>query len=510
MSRQTDALADVTVDLQPKQAELLEVMQNGTATTIGYGGSRGGGKSHGGRSAIYLRRLWYPKTNALIFRRTWGEVFKNHLRPLLTEHPELLQHYRSQEKTVYIPQTQSEITFGTAEHEQDILAFHGLAFADILVDESQRCTQYMLEKLKESNRCTTNEDITPKMIQLMNPGDLGHAYNKRVFIDREYIENEEPDDFAFVEAHGWDNVMWVLKALKTDGLTAEDFYGWNSEKRFEYFVTRSNYGKKLNSLPDSERRAQLLGDWNVYAGQFFNMLRRDIHYIRPFQPPQDWRVMATIDWGQRSVLEVQAYSFNGNVYNFGEVFTEHQAATPRAIEMAEFLIANKFKKLQIQYDTNMDLDLSEVGYEKVPVETFRKVFAQTMGDDAPTLFRVSKRSVDERHYRELANDVMKDYLDWQKGKDGSYTHKARFFVTQKCPKLWESLNSLQHPDNNPTGRDFARNIGLQDPYDAAKMNLLAMLPPSELKRAHPKQWYEEVVEANKPKNVRKSWKDIVV
>lgn len=496
-----------TVYLQPKQGELVELVQTSPATTIGVGGAKGGGKSHVGRSAIYLRRLWYPGTNALIFRRTWAEVRDNHLKPLFSEHPELKKYYRSQDKTVSLPWVGSEITFGTAEHEMDILAYHGRPYADILVDESQMCTEWMLSKLKESNRCAHKSDITPKMFLAMNPGGLLHAYHKRVFIAKEYVENEDPNDFAFLQMFGWDNVQWVLKALEKEHLTIDDYYSWPSQKRFVWFVTKSDYGKKLWQLNDTDRRAQLFGDWDIYAGQFFSMFRRQLHIKRQIEIPTDWRKLGTIDWGQRAVLEIQAADFRGGVWNFGEVYTEHEAATPRAKQMAEYLLEKKLYKLDIQYDTNMEIDLSEVGYEKVPIETFRRVFKEMMGDNAPRLFKVSKSTPDTRDYREFCNDVVKEYLNWEYDKAGNLTTRPKVFITENCSKLIKSITSLQHPEKNPTGTDFDKKIGLQDPFDAFKMGLVVIMPAKPKPKAKEPTWFEVLAAQKLRATGVPSWKN---
>jgi hypothetical protein len=58
--------------------------------------------------------------------------------------------------------------------------------------------------------------------------------------------------------------------------------------------------------------------------------------------------------------------------------------------------------------------------------------------------------------------------------------------------LIQTLPGLQHPQVNPTGRDFDRKIGIADPFDAAKMALMSLLPPREIPKERPKEWFEEV------------------
>jgi hypothetical protein len=111
----------------------------------------------------------------------------------------------------------------------------------------------------------------------MNPGNVGHDFMRRIFVDREYNENEKPEDYEFIQAYGADNLEWSLPALLADNgitpeawhkLTADEqdevrehlsriYYGWSDRERFEYFVSRSDYGRNLNALPSQERRVSV-------------------------------------------------------------------------------------------------------------------------------------------------------------------------------------------------------------------------------------------------------------
>src|SRR6202022_4611653 len=78
---------------------------------------------------------------------------------------------------------------------------------------------------------------------------------------------------------GHDNVQWSRQALEEDGLTAKDYYAWPEKKRFEFFISRTQYGKRLDALPKGLRDAHLLGRWDVFAGQFFQNFDRARHVI---------------------------------------------------------------------------------------------------------------------------------------------------------------------------------------------------------------------------------------
>src|SRR5262245_66363196 len=112
------------MQLQPRQSELYDLVETSAATRIGIGGSRGGGKSEGGRAVMLLRRMRYGGTSGLIFRRTMDELRSNHIVPLFREFREMRPWYNVAERTSTLPNG-SMITFGYAEHEGDILAYQG-------------------------------------------------------------------------------------------------------------------------------------------------------------------------------------------------------------------------------------------------------------------------------------------------------------------------------------------------------------------------------------------------
>ena len=68
-----------------------------------YGGARGGGKSYGLRNLILKRRLEYPGTHGVIFRRTYEELESNHIRKIMAEHPWLKKYYKKQERLLELP-----------------------------------------------------------------------------------------------------------------------------------------------------------------------------------------------------------------------------------------------------------------------------------------------------------------------------------------------------------------------------------------------------------------------
>jgi hypothetical protein len=252
------------------------------------------------------RRLQFPGTTGQIIRRVWEDVRLNHVEPFFEEFPELLPYYRVAEHEVTIPTTgaPSRIKFDSAETEGDVKRkAYGPEFMDIFVDQAEQFTEKELKLLKTTCRWPNMPEHQCKFGLFFNPGGPGAGFFRRVFHSHDYQENEQAEDFAFLQALGWDNVEWCRPALRDDGLTDSDFYRWPDKKRFDYFIARSQYGRELNRLPQSMRIGHLLGSFDKFAGQYFvewNYERTQIahdDFLRIWGR-QSWApVWISIDWG---------------------------------------------------------------------------------------------------------------------------------------------------------------------------------------------------------------------
>ena len=103
--------------------------------------------------------------------------------------------------------------------------------------------------------CLRGDDSFPKRVYLTcNPGGIGHAWVKRLFIDRAFRGDEKPEDYRFIAATVEDN----------DYLTKHC----------------PEYLQQLRSLPEPLRSAWLCGSWDLFEGQFFPELC-DAHFLPP-------------------------------------------------------------------------------------------------------------------------------------------------------------------------------------------------------------------------------------
>ena len=271
----------------PRQLEFFKAR----ATYICYGGARGGGKSWAMRTKFVMLCGRYPGLKCLLLRRTLPELQENHVRPL----QKLLigaAKYREKDKA-FTFSNGSLLKMGYCEREPDTLQYQGQEWDVIGIEEATHFTEKQYSDLTLSLR-TSRDDFEPRMYLTCNPGGVGHAWVKRLFIDREYKDGEHPEDYLFIPAKVWDNSV----------------------------LMRNNpgYVKKLLALPEDERRAMLDGDWDVYQGQYFSEFRRDLHVIDPIPIEPWWQVYRAIDYGlDRLACLWAAFDDLGNCFVFREL-----------------------------------------------------------------------------------------------------------------------------------------------------------------------------------------------
>lgn len=234
---------------------------------VAYGGARGGGKTWAVRMKAMLLSSRYAGINILVIRRTYPELLQNHILPLQAELHDLA-HWNEQQKR-FISPNGSNIWFGYCSAERDVLRYQGQEYDIIFIDEATQLTEFQFQTFKGCLRGVN--DFPKRMYLTCNPGGVGHAWVKRLFIDRQYVEGERPEDYEFIQAKVTDNPVLMKKDPE--------------------------YINMLRSLPYELREAWLNGSWDIFAGQYFSEWNRDVHVVEPFAIPAWWRRYITLDYG---------------------------------------------------------------------------------------------------------------------------------------------------------------------------------------------------------------------
>lgn len=282
-----------------RQQVFLEVKQK----YVCYGGSRGGGKSWSIRTKSKLLGFnpKYPGIRMLILRRTYKELMHNHIIPLCSELNGICT-YNKTDHILKFPDG-SIIVFGYLQYDSDIDQYQGQEYDIIFVDEATQISEISFLKLKA---CLRGANRYPKRMYLTcNPGGKGHAWVKRLFVDRKYKDGEREEEYVFIKAQAYDNK--VLLEMQPD------------------------YIEQLQALPDKLRKAWLDGDWDIFEGQFFEEFvdspehyhdRIYTHVIEPFEIPRHWKIYRSFDFGYAKPFSVGWWAVDeeGILYRILELY----------------------------------------------------------------------------------------------------------------------------------------------------------------------------------------------
>lgn len=243
----------------------------------------------------------------MIIRRSYPELYANHIKPFKRMLPKGMYKYNDSKKEITFPNG-SQIVFKYCANEKDLDNFQGTECDILFIDEA---TQFTEEQFKILNACvrgvsTRKEDKFPKRVYLTcNPGGVGHQWVKRLFIDRNYLSGEKPEEYNFIQSGVRDNKILM-------------------EQQPEYIA-------QLEALPPKLREAWLEGSWDIFFGQFFEDFmdkpehykdRQWTHVIEPFEIPPNWKIYRSFDWGYARPFSVGywAVSEDDVVYRILELY----------------------------------------------------------------------------------------------------------------------------------------------------------------------------------------------
>ncbi len=249
---------------QPKQKEFMLA----TAKYVAFGGARGGGKSWSVREKAKRLALKWAGIKILIIRKTYTDLRDNHILPLRADLPSALATFKEVDKA-FCFKNGSRIKCSYFATDADALQYQGQEYDVIFLEEATQFTELVFNVLKACLRGAN--DFPKRMYLTCNPDGVGFLWVKRLFVSREYLEGENPDDFLFIQSLVDDNKILMEKD--------------------------PDYVKQLDSLPEEMRKRWRYGSWDVAEGQYFGEFRRDLHTVEPFVIPREWRRYIAIDYG---------------------------------------------------------------------------------------------------------------------------------------------------------------------------------------------------------------------
>lgn len=262
------------IEINFERTEKQRMFMEATQFEVLYGGAAGGGKSHGQLMDAILYALRYEGSNQLIFRRTFPDLEKSLIRKSREMIPEGVAQYNSSTHTWKFING-SVIDFGYLASDGDVYQYQSAEYDVIRFDELTHFTEFQYTYM--ISRVRGGKPYPRSVKSSTNPGGVGHAWVKKRFIDPAPPMTE----FIGDKAAGTTAIFIPSLAIENTFLMRGD----------------PTYVQRLKALPETEMKALLYGEWDLFEGQFFDEFDKSVHVIKPFPIPSEWRRYRVFDYG---------------------------------------------------------------------------------------------------------------------------------------------------------------------------------------------------------------------
>jgi hypothetical protein len=493
-----------------KQVEFLK----STADWIFYGGARGGGKSLMlAWKAALMPRTWHSERNrrkidekranelkamgkppkivvdavsidfpdyiGILMRRTFPQLERN-LKPECDKLYKLYDARWQERNKCYVFPSGARIYLVHCQDRRALDNYIGGNYNFIGVDEANQFPEDWIEELSTSAR-TDNVLLKPQICLTSNPGNIGHVWLKRKFIDRcpptppknpTYSEefdvhyyrsksgdpfvDEEGISFHFIPATVFDNPT----LLKNDPA----------------------YVRKLKNLNPILRAMWLEGRWDVFAGTYFDNWN-PMHHVIPnesFQYGVHFKkgthaLYRFYDYGTKApfVCLFAAVNRDQDLIIFDEI-TETGLSASRQAEMVNEYTWRTYKLKPEDFDD----DIADPAYWTKHSEKEGALYspADFYGDAGIFL---SKANNDRKAGAKIVYD----------GLDVPNEGHPRIRFTENCLQSIETFPNLPSAENDPEDIDTKAD---DHHYDAVRYGVLKVLPSLAVEEKRKTGWRNRI------------------
>lgn len=284
----------------------------------------------------------------------------------------------------------------------DVSKYASSEFAAVGIDELTKNPREVFDQFRGIMRWPGIEDT--KFMAATNPGDIGHEWVKKIWIDRNLgSEDPDPKDVAFVQSLPADNPNLA-----------------------------KSYIDELQRLPEKLRRAYLEGNWDVFEGQYFSEWDRNKHVVKPFTIPDTWLRYRSIDpSGRTGTTSCHWYAVDtsGNVWGYREYFVSGKDIDEHSREIARLSLDKDGVIEPYRYTVMDTAAFAKAGYSETAAQIFERNGVQG-------LIPAAKERI-------IGWNAVHTFLRW----DLSTPPKLRIFET--CVNLIREIPIAQHDEHHP-------------------------------------------------------------
>jgi len=400
-----------------------------------FGGAAGPGKTKALLyEAIYQAHL-HPGVDTLLLRRTFPELEASLITYFRRDVPRDLYEKYNEAKHTVTWLNGSTTRFAYCDTENDVYRYQGAEYLFIGVDELTHFTLKQWQFLTSRNRCRI-KGAKPCMAGATNPGNIGHAWVKALWVDQvtapgmDRPDQYDPHDYEFIHATIADN---------------------------PYFAHDDEYKKTLGQLPEALRRAFLDGEWDVYAGQYFDIFSVERHTVRAEQVQlEPWTPRwISIDWGFEHPSAVYWYATrpDGVIVTYREFVQNRLSPRMLAAAIAERSIDRLGRAERIR-----DVWLSPDAFAQ---RTADASIAEQLSDGLASAGLPRAAPAD--------NDRVGGWMLMYQALEADH-----WLIAENCPRLIENLPTLTR---DPANVEDTLKCDGDDPADSARYGLKSALEP---------------------------------
>lgn len=260
----------------PRQTEALRY---GSVFELLFGGARGGGKTDAG--LVWLTNgIEIPGYRALVIRKNSTDLSDWSDRAIKF-YKGLGANIIGRPITVIFP-SGAKIETGHLKDDQAYTKYQGQEYQRILIEE---LTQIPDEKryLQLIASCrSTIKDLKAQVFNTTNPGGAGH-----VWVKKRWQIDKYPRGGVIIQDEISGRKRIFIPSLITDNPTLVE--------------NDPDYVKSLDALRSTDVelwKAWRMGDWDTFAGQYFQEWAPQLHVVPSFSPKDNTTIIGGMDWGR--------------------------------------------------------------------------------------------------------------------------------------------------------------------------------------------------------------------